>query len=273
MNEIAAVAAPTMAPRSADLRATLRRLAEQYPPELLREELDDVPRIAFHIELVRAHVMRGARVCDLGGGIGLFSDGCAAVGLSAMLVDDFADTIAGYAPQRLLDLHRAHGVTVVRQDVTAGLDVPRDSLAAVTCFHSIEHWHHSPKRLFAGVMSALEPGGFFVLAAPNAVNLRKRISVPLGYGNWSALHEWYDAERFRGHVREPTVSDLRTIADQVGLVNIGTFGRNWLGRSNRRRAIRIATQWGDRLLRVRPSLCSDIYVVGIKPFRARGAIG
>jgi SAM-dependent methyltransferase len=254
-----------------DLEPVLRRLAEQYPPELRAQQVDDVPRMAFHIGLVRQRIPAGGRVCDLGGGVGLFSVGCAAAGLSAILVDDFDDPIAGYPPDRLLQLHRAQGVAVWQRDLMAGLDLEPDSLDAVTCFHSIEHWHHSPKRLFAQVMTALRPGGVFVLAGPNAVNLRKRISVPLGYGNWSALSEWYDADRFRGHVREPTLPDLRAIAARMGLADVTTFGRNWLGRSNRRRAIRMATGWVDPFLRLRSSLCSDIYVVGTKPIDVRRA--
>jgi hypothetical protein len=47
----------------------------------------------------------------------------------------------------------------------------------------MEHWHHSPKRLFRQVSDKLlKPGGRFVLAVPNCVNLRKRLSVPLGVG-------------------------------------------------------------------------------------------
>jgi len=41
-----------------------------------------------------------------------------------------------------------------------------------------------------------------------------RIIVPLGHGTWSQMSGWYEEEVFRGHVREPSVSDLKYIANE-----------------------------------------------------------
>ena len=62
----------------------------------------------------------------------------------------------------------------------------------------MEHWHNSPKKLFHEVMAKLKKGGIFILSSPNCHNLRKRISVPLGYGKWSSMEGWYEEEKFRG---------------------------------------------------------------------------
>jgi SAM-dependent methyltransferase len=247
-----------------DIRRVLLELARAYPRELVDEQLADIPRIAFHIELVQSRMRAPGAVCDIGGGVGLFSLGCAALGMRSILVDDFADPIGGYPAERLTDLHRRHGVEVVRQDALAGLRMPPSSLAAVTSFHAIEHWHHSPRRLFDDTMTALMPGGLFLLCAPNAVNLRKRVTLPLGRSNWSAFPEWYDAERFRGHVREPSVADLQTIGERLELVDARIFGRNWLGLTSRHPTVRFAAHCADRALRLRPSLCSDIYLTGYR---------
>jgi 2-polyprenyl-3-methyl-5-hydroxy-6-metoxy-1,4-benzoquinol methylase len=256
---------PVEADADGDVVATLQRLAHRYPSELAAAQVEDVPRIAFHIALVRDRQLPSDVVCDLGGGVGLFSVGCAALGMPAMLVDDFADIISGHQPDSILALHRAHGVEIRHQDVTAGLNVRPESLGVVTCFHSIEHWHSSPKKLLADVMTALVPGGWFILAAPNAVNLRKRISVPLGFGNWSSMAEWYETDPFRGHVREPVVADLRTMTSDMGLIDVTILGRNWLGLHHRHPVVRLVTRLVGRLLELRPSLCSDIYVIGRKP--------
>lgn len=242
---------------------TLAGLAARYPAPLVDIELADVARIAFHVRLVMDYAEEGP-VCDVGGGLGLFSLGCAAVGLPVILVDDFRDDSHGVSVDGVLEIHRSLGVDIVQRDVTEGVPLPPNSLGAATCFHSIEHWHGSPKRLFADLLAALRPGGLFLLAAPNAVNLRKRLTVPLGYGNWSPFAEWYDAQEFRGHVREPTVHDLRQIGERLGLDEMAVFGRNWLGLSNRRPLLRTAARAADRLLRLRPSLCSDIYLMGRK---------
>jgi SAM-dependent methyltransferase len=204
----------------------------------------------------------------VGGGVGLFSVGCAAAGFKrVVLIDDFRDEINRIAGDSILDLHRKRGIEVLSRDVVAqglGAEGPFD---AVTSFDSMEHWHHSPKRLFRQIMDALRPGGLFVLGVPNCVNLRKRLTVPLGRGKWSRMADWYEPEVFRGHVREPDVDDLRYIGRDLGLENSRILGRNWLGLLSSNPLMRIATIAADRPLRLFPSLCSDIYLVGKKPAR------
>jgi len=97
---------------------------------------------------------------------------------------------------------------------------PADSLDAVTTFDSMEHCHDSPKRLFGDIARSLEPGGWLVIGVPNAANLEKRIEALIGVTEWSSMDEWYEKDSFGGHVREPTVRDLRYIA--VGYLHDGT---------------------------------------------------
>jgi SAM-dependent methyltransferase len=249
---------------TADIVPVLSRIAADYPPVLGASR--HVLRNAFHLGLL-AGLPRGARVCDIGGGLGPFSPGCAALGFDAVLVDDFKDAWHGdYAEQVLARIHRPLGVTVISRDVVAdGVDFAPESLDAVTVFDTMEHWHNSPRPVFHALMRALKPGGTFVIGGPNCVNLRKRITVPFGFGKWSGMREWYEAERFRSHVREPDVADLKYIARDLGLRDVRILGRNWLGYHSRFRLVRALTPIGDRLLRLRPSLCSDIYMVGRKP--------
>jgi SAM-dependent methyltransferase len=74
----------------------------------------------------------------------------------------------------------------MRDLVEEGLDLPPETIDVFTIFDSMEHWHHSPKPVFAAVMRALRPGGLFVLSGPNCANLRKRITLLFGRGKWSA---------------------------------------------------------------------------------------
>jgi SAM-dependent methyltransferase len=258
---------PAAASAPYDLHALLHSLAAEYPPEMVDAQRADVPRIAFHVGLVRTHKGAGASVCDLGGGVGLFSLGCAVLGMRSLLVDDFRDPVNLRARgDEVLALHRSHGVRVLSRDVIAeGIDDVTDRFDAVTSFDSMEHWHHSPKRLFAAALRALVPGGLFVLGVPNCVNLRKRLTVPLGRGRWSSMEEWYESPVFRGHVREPDVQDLRHIARDLGLVSWTILGRNWLGHANTNRLVRLGSRLIDRPLQLVPSLCSNLYLIGYKP--------
>lgn len=248
------------------LEHKIAELAAQHPAEAVRRDFSpaEAKRIAFHVRLVADRKGANSTVADLGGGIGLFSLACAAVGMRVFLVDDFRDPVNEEAGNGVLDYHRASGVTVVSRDMIAdGLGLPEHSLDAVTSFDSMEHWHASPKRLFAEVRQALRPGGLFVLGVPNCVNLRKRITVPLGLGKWSSMEDWYERERFRGHVREADVGDLRYIARDMELSKVEIRGRNWMGYQNRRPLVRAIAPMVDFPLRPFPSLCSDLYLMGI----------
>ena len=253
-----------------NLHDVLMNVANQYPRDMVDEQVRDIARISFHIGIALDAAINKPHselmICDLGGGIGLFSAGCAALGMKrVVLVDDFDDSINHKVGPSILDLHRRLGVEVIARDVVEkGIrDIP-GYFDIITTFDSMEHWHHSPKRLFHEVIEKLNPGGVFVLGVPNCVNIRKRITVPLGIGKWSSMQDWYEADKFRGHVREPDVTDLIYIARDIGLTNIKIYGRNWLGYFSANPAIRFATKVMDYPLRLKPSLCADIYLVGIK---------
>jgi SAM-dependent methyltransferase len=169
--------------RSAKVGALLHRLASEYPEGLRAGQHADVDRIAFHLSIVIRETGTACTVCDLGGGVGLFSVGAAALGMAAVLVDDFGDQLNLDYGEDALTAHRKYGVRVLSTDVlTKDLGLEPSSLDAITSFDSMEHWHHSPKAAFHRMMAALKPGGVFFLGVPNCVNLRKRITVPLGAG-------------------------------------------------------------------------------------------
>ena len=248
-----------------DLEQALTALARQYPERMIAGQLADVPRIAFNIQIVLDRKGSDITLADIGGGIGLYSVGCAAAGIKAILVDDFQDENNRPIAEEVLKLHKAKGVQIVSQDVIAKpLDLPPASVDAITCFDSMEHWHNSPKRLFHHLMQILKPGGLFVLAVPNCVNLRKRVTVPFGHGKWSRMDYWYEQEVFRAHVREPDVDDLHYIARDLKLQNVEILGRNWLGYASGKPIIRAATKFVDKIIQFRPTLCSNIYLIGRK---------
>ena len=81
-----------------DLLDVLRNVANQYPKDLVDGQLRDIPRISFNIrialEAVKPKQHREIEICDLGGGIGLFSVGCASYGMKrSVLIDDFDDSV------------------------------------------------------------------------------------------------------------------------------------------------------------------------------------
>jgi SAM-dependent methyltransferase len=244
---------------SPHLKKLLVTIAFQYPTELRQYALGDIDRTAFQIELVRKQKGTDITICDVGGSISLFSVACAALGMRSILIDKFdldRDSV-------LAQVHRLYGVTVIQRDVVCEPPTfPPESLDVATSFDSIEHWHGSPKPVLHALKAALRPNGLFVIGVPNCVNLRKRITVPFGYGKWCTIQDWYEAPLYRSHVHEPDVDDLRYIARDLGLEDVNIYGRNWSGYISHNKFIRLGTRVVDRLLQLRPSLCSDLYLVG-----------
>lgn len=163
------------------IQRVLYKVARTYPQAgMVKHQLGDVDRMAFSIRLALAgRDPKGLTVCDMGGGLSMFAPGCAALGMRAVLVDDFQDSGTKRDGDDGFVAHRKFGVEVVNRDlIKDGLD-GLGPIDAVTTFDSMEHWHDSPKALFAQVREKLKPGGRFVLGVPNCVNLRKRITVPL----------------------------------------------------------------------------------------------
>jgi 2-polyprenyl-3-methyl-5-hydroxy-6-metoxy-1,4-benzoquinol methylase len=254
--------------QKSEIRSRIESVARAFPANMVQQQLDDVSRIVFHVQLAIEGLendLPSKTIVDVGGGIGLFSLACKAVGFGKVrLVDDFRDQVNRENPDAL-KLHEKHGIEVYSRDASS--ESIRDILEGcnrVTSFDSIEHWHRSPKATLRDSMEGLLPGGKLILAVPNCVNLRKRIAILLGRGKWSRMQDWYESDVFRGHVREPDVEDLHYIAKDIGLQPYSILGRNWLGYSGNS-VRRMLAAVADYPLRLRPRLCSDIYLVGTKP--------
>jgi SAM-dependent methyltransferase len=243
-------------PDDSGISSVLNRLLDSYPADVRPALREDAPRFVEHASWVRG----ASSLLDIGGGFSPFGPLCATLGASVVVVDSFEHEFFMRADLR--ETVTATGTQLLARDaVREPLGLERGSFDAITSFDSLEHWHHSPKQLFAELRSVAHTGTVFVLGAPNAVNLRKRIAVPLGRSNWALFDDWYHEPTFFGHVREPTVSDLRLISEDLGLKNWTIVGRNWLGyRGTELRAW--ITRAIDRPLRLRPALCANLYLVG-----------
>ena len=238
-------------------------------------------RSEFYVRMLgECGVLHPARhLVDLGAGLSVFGLLCRAHGMNVSLVDDFGGGGGMQAGQAMEDipllglLESQFGLRIVRQNfLEQAQPFPDASVDAVTSIHSLEHWHHSPRRLFQEIVRVLKPGGILVLITPNAVNLRKRVFVLLGRSNLPTLREWYhDGDPvFRGHVREPVVRDLHELMRWNGLEVVATHGRSFMGRNSEALSFLPAplvdalAAGSDFVLRLFPALCSDLHVIGRK---------
>jgi len=252
---------------SPDAEAAFDTVVADYPESYGWLWKNNRTRLLWQISMVERHVPAGGRVLDLGAGIVPFMPVCRKLGYETVIVDDFEDEMyKSTDTDRVLALSDRLGVErltgdALMNETTALGDGPLDM---VTSHDSMEHWHNSPKPVFHALWAALRAGGLFYIGVPNCVNLRKRITVPLGYGKWSQMRDWYEPEVFRGHVREPDTDDLRYIARDLGAARTEVIGRNWVGYRHPSKLVRAITPLIDRPMRPFPALCSDIYLLAWK---------
>src|SRR5258708_20874079 len=115
-----------------ELAYLIARIAGQYPKEMVAGQGRDIPRISFNISLAvgaaDTRQLDNRAICDIGGGLSMFSVGCAAAGFRrSVLVDDFNDSFNHRAGNAALSLHRKYNVEVFSRDMVL------DSFREIEC--------------------------------------------------------------------------------------------------------------------------------------------
>ena len=195
-------------------------------------------RILWQVDVVVDNVREGGNLVDIGAGIVPFMLISQELGYRTTVIDDLEDsTYLSDASKRVIELFESSGVNFIQADAfTNDLSFLTD-LDLVTSHDSMEHWHHSPRNMFRKFWARMTNNGLFFLGVPNCVNLRKRITVPF---------------------------DLRYIARDLGASRHQILGRNWIGYRHSSALIRRLTPLVDRAMQLRPSICSDIYLLAWK---------
>jgi len=262
----------------AQLQAAHRRVGEWRDRNSSIGECRD-GRILFYFEILNRFdlVRKGVRLLDLGGGFSYFAPLAIELGMETIMVDDFAggggleELGSAAKAQAILERMRTRGIQLHGQDILENpLPVEAGSIDVATCFHSMEHWHSSPKPVLQELQRVIRPGGYLLLAGPNALNLRKRISVIFGKTNIAPHAHWYDPPVFRGHVREPVVSEFCEMLEWNHFSVRGVWGRNFMGYEGA--GLMSLPRWlrhllvgsTEPLLKFFPSLCADIHAIGQK---------
>jgi len=142
-----------------------------------------------------------------------------ALGFACSAVDDLGDPWhrRGDNLERIRAFARAQGIDFHLLEGTYEIPFPPASFDVVTIFDVIEHLHESPRTLLNAAGAQLKTGGVLAVVMPNAVNLRKRLSVLLGRTNYPAVDQFYLSPRgWRGHVREYTLAETAHLCEAAG---------------------------------------------------------
>jgi 2-polyprenyl-3-methyl-5-hydroxy-6-metoxy-1,4-benzoquinol methylase len=224
----------------------------------------EVRRLSVPIQILQKSVPAGGLIVDVGCGWGALSCALSALGFRSIMLDDCRDQ-GFFAEDKRHYMPADYGVEFIQRDAAEeGVDFPAGSVDAFVSLHSIEHWHRGPKQAFDTMMAALKPGGVFLLAGPNANDLAKRITVPLGMAEWAPFEEWYARPVYRSHVHELTVRDLKRIAQDLNLQDPAIFGTCSSALMSSSAVVRGVMRPMDYVLRLFPSLCMEIYLCGRK---------
>lgn len=249
----------------AAIRDCLRRVIADFPESFRTRELAHLDRYALNVRLVFRH---GGHLIDLGCGTGAFPVACAHLGMRVTAIDEWLDpTHLTRDGRGIVELYCRSGIEVIRSDLLSFRfpGIWQSTVDVVSCFESMEHWPASPKSLFCQVAQALKPGGRIVLSVPNAVAAHNRILVLLGrtnYGPWSDFY--HSTTHFRGHIREPVVSELLDMIRYHGLNKVQVLGKYWLPQRLPAR-LGLLTRAAETLLARAPTLCGSLYIVAEKP--------
>jgi SAM-dependent methyltransferase len=257
-----------------EVHERLLQLKKQFKPSLQSEALKAQPSHVFRILRV---FRQGGVLVDLGGGISAHNGVLAQLGMAVYVVDmltdywNHRDWLPGGAEAAAIthefELLESCGVQFVRDEIlTCDLTAAfaENSVDVVTCLHTLEHLHHSPKIPMESAMRVLKPGGTLLIKVPNAANLRKRFNLLRGRTNYEPYSDYYNFSPYLGHVREYTIGDLRLLAQHLGAAEYRIFGKNFLVGPGMNRALKCLPApirpVLDRALQTVPGLCSCLFL-------------
>lgn len=161
-----------------------------------------------------------ATLLDIGAGPMDTTAVFARLGYECFAVDDLGDPWHGLGDNvaRIQEYAKSQGICFYRQSAPS-YEIPFEigSFDVVMLNSVIEHLHESPRDLLTTAFRYAKVGGVVVVTMPNAVNLRKRLSVLCGRTNYPPVEGFFHSVGgWRGHVREFTLDETRYILEQAG---------------------------------------------------------
>ena len=195
---------------------------------------NDRKRFAFSLQLLdERHLIRGKRVLDLGSGVGIFALALSKLGAEVSGLDKFIFPHSIDSPYKVKDfallkkIWNMNGVQIIEGDLLKALPFSDCAFDVVNCDATIEHLPHSPQHLFTEVKRVLRPNGVFLVTTPNFANLLRRIRFLFGKSPQWDIRDYFDrGERFTGHRREFTVSELCTMISLAGFTVLNWHTKN-----------------------------------------------
>jgi SAM-dependent methyltransferase len=192
-------------------------VSQRFPfKNYMDESVDSYRNIAT---AVRRYLTPGDRILDFGSGPCDKTAVVQALGFRCSAFDDLSDDWHNETDnrERIIRFASEHGIEF-RLAADGYLPFEKESFEMVMLHDVLEHLHDSPRELLHDLVALIKPDGYLFITVPNAVNIRKRVSVVLGRTNLPPFDTfyWYPGP-WRGHVREYVKGDLVKLVAYLGL--------------------------------------------------------
>lgn len=246
------------------LASAIQQVAAAHPKTgYLTDTEEEIRGIASRLLALEAPA---ARLLDIGCGAMDKTAVFSILGYDCCAVDDFQDPwhLSGGNLSALEEFAATMRIDLRTQVADEALPWPAGSFDVVTILAVIEHLHESPRELLNLAGHYLRPGGTIVVTMPNAVNLRKRLSVVRGRTNYPAADAFFEnVGAWRGHVREYTLEETELI---LGLAGFEVFlAEQFHGLVKRRLRSRVARATYRAACVGNTGLKDSIFVAARKP--------
>lgn len=180
-------------------------------PDYMNKSIDPYSSIA---NTIQKYLKTGDTILDFGSGSCDKTAVIQTMGYTCSAYDDLSDNWhqLGNNQEKIIQFAGECGIDF-RLASQNRLPFEKHFFNMVMLHDVLEHLHNSPRELLNDLIELIKPNGYLFITVPNAVNIRKRISVLLGKTNLPPFdnYYWYP-DPWRGHVREYVKDDLLKLA-------------------------------------------------------------
>lgn len=174
-----------------------------------------------HLEFFTSHVPRGAKVLDIGSGIGIFALALSKLGYNVIGLDKYIFQPDNYLSVEkmgidgLQKIWEKNNLSIINDDVfNFSADEKFDCVINIAV---LEH-QKSPKKFIELCLKYLKSDGYFFCVVPNMVDLLNRVRFLFGRSACRDLKPFFEAgENFVGHWREYTIKEMVQMMEWSGL--------------------------------------------------------